>query len=406
MRAKKDGLSPRRLYNLMQLLYWTGGCAFVGFAAAFLQEIGFLNAEIGTISAASSAIGFALMLFVSARIDRTDGQSAYYALFITVAAQTLLLPAILCPGKPCLTVSAGYTLYLSLTLVLSSLVSKIYLDLRGEGVEIDFGFARGLGSLGYALGSLLLGYLLEMLHALPLLLLGHGLFLLLAAAAECIRRNGIHTEAAGKRTEEGGFRISALSSILKNYPRFLFLVLGIALVSCANKTLTLFLVNIVQNVGGNVASFGALGAFLSFLEVPVIFLFSRFRKKWNVAALLFASMLFYTLKIAGYCLAASVGALWATSLFHAFSTGLLHPASVEYVRETIPHRNSATAQSMINGAPLLFSFFASIIFGKLLDLNGTDLVLRLLLFLAALGTLICFLALHRRENIPSADTEP
>ena len=189
MRAKKDGLSPRRLYNLMQLLYWTGGCAFVGFAAAFLQEIGFLNAEIGTISAASSAIGFALMLFVSARIDRTGGQSAYYALFITVAAQTLLLPAILCPGKPCLTVSAGYTLYLSLTLVLSSLVSKIYLDLRGEGVEIDFGFARGLGSLGYALGSLLLGYLLEKLHTLPLLLLGHGLFLLLAIAAECIRHN-------------------------------------------------------------------------------------------------------------------------------------------------------------------------------------------------------------------------
>lgn len=100
-------------------------------------------------------------------------------------------------------------------------------------------------------------------------------------------------------------------------------------------------------------------------------------------------MIFYVFKICGYALAGSVTGLLFASTFQAFSTGLFQPSSVEYIRENIPHSYSATANSLMSGMPMLFSFFATVYFGKVLDRYSTGYALRILLITAVIGCGIC-----------------
>ncbi|MBR3237843.1 MAG: MFS transporter [Oscillospiraceae bacterium] len=381
------------LYTMMQICYWTGGCIALGFAAAFLHDMGFDNARVGLISASSSLLGFVLMLGVSARIDRAGTGAVNRWVCGLVLAQSVVLAGLLSAEKPGVTAALCYTLYMALTLVLSSLLSKLYIDLRRAGIPIRLGLARGLGSLGYALASLSAGFLMGTLPDLGILGIGHGLFLLTALLAVLLRKDTAdagETEAASATEKRAPVR-----ELLRSSPLFLLLVAGVSLVSAANRTVTVFLVNVVENVGGDMRSFGAVSSYLALLEVPVIFLFAQMKKRWSLSALLVTSMLFYTLKLGGFVLAGSVPMLLLASSLHAFSTGIFQPASVEYVRETIPHRCTATAQGLMTGVPLFLSAATTVLFGSMLDGSSVSATLLLLLAAAALGTALCLAAVLR-----------
>lgn len=67
----------RLLYGAIQFFYWAGGSVALGFAVAFLQALGFGNAQAGTVSAFASLLGCLLMLAVSRRIDRGGAGAVY-----------------------------------------------------------------------------------------------------------------------------------------------------------------------------------------------------------------------------------------------------------------------------------------------------------------------------------------
>ena len=393
-REKRGYLKLRLLYGGIQLFYWAGGSVALGFAVAFLQALGFGNAQAGTVSAFASLLGCLLMLAVSRRIDRGGAGAVYRWSWLLVLGQTLALGSILLLRKQAFAAALFYTLYLALTLTLSSTVAKLYIDLKRGGVPIRFGIARGFGSLGYALTSLSAGFLLARFHPFVLLPAGQGLFLLMGLLLLPLRR-GAPAEEPAAREETGAAPAAPLGAFLLQSRLFLLLVAGISLVSAANKTLTTFLVNVVQSVGGNTEDFGAVSGYLALIEVPATFLFVWLKKRWRLSALLVASMCFYTLNIAGYTFAGSVTMLLLASSLHAFSTGIFQPASVDYVRQIIPHEHTGLAQAMMTGGPLLFSFVSTIGFGRLLDGYRVSVTLSLLLALAALGTALCFFCVRR-----------
>ena len=180
MEERKDGFRTLRLlYGMIQFLYWAGGSVALGFAVAFLQELGFDNARAGLVSAFASLLGGLMMLAVSRRIDRCGAGAVYRWSRLLVLAQCLVLGGILLLREQAFAALLFYTLYLALTLTLSSPVAKLYIDLKRGGVPIRFGIARGFGSLGYALTSLSAGFLLARFHPCVLLPAGQGLFLLM-----------------------------------------------------------------------------------------------------------------------------------------------------------------------------------------------------------------------------------
>ncbi|MBQ3211836.1 MAG: MFS transporter [Oscillospiraceae bacterium] len=386
-------------YCLIQFIYWTCGCIAIGFASAFLGKIGYSNSSIGLISAISSVLGFILMLSVSQHVDKNGGHAVYSSLMTGISVQAAALLLVFIIRIPCIAVSISYIVFMSITHIINTLISKLYMDLKEIGFEINFGIARGLGSLGYAMTSIFAGSLLMSIHPIFMLFICLCLFLILLSISLYIRKNALAQyniiSAPGCVKRADGL---SLSNFIMSYKSFVFLVIGISLVSASNKTLTVFLVNIVDGVGGNARHFGIISAYLALIEVPVSFLFSNLKKRYSVSLLLFFSMVFYTLKITGYTFAGSFGVLIAASSLQAFSTGIYQPSAVEYVRENIPYNSTALAQSLMTGLPLLFSFISTVVFGFLLDKFSVSHVLPFTMLLAILGTAICLVCLLNRKK--------
>jgi len=396
----REKFSITSAYCLIQFIYWTCGCIAIGFASAFLGKIGYSNSSIGLISASSSVMGFVLMVSVSQYVDIKGGNAVYPALITSISTQVAALLLVFIIRIPCLAVSISYIVFMSITHLINTLISKLYMDLKKAGYEINFGIARGLGSLGYALTSLFAGSMLVSIHPVFILFVCICLFLALLSISLYIRKKALpqYTSDSSQNIVKSAKETSLLSFIWSN-KSFLFLVIGISIVSASNKTLTVFLVNIVDGVGGNTRHFGVISAYLALIEVPVSFLFSNLKKRYSVSLLLFFSMVFYTLKITGYTFAGSFGVLIAASSLQAFSTGIYQPSAVEYVRENITHNSTALAQSLMTGLPLLFSFISTVVFGFLLDKFSVSHVLPFTMLLAILGTAICLVCLLNRKKL-------
>lgn len=401
MKRTLSGKTVFTLYCLVQILYWAGGCIAVGFAAAFLGELGFSNTIIGLIISVSSVAGFALMLSVSARVDAGGGRLLFRSFNATALLQAALLLAVFFVRRPTPFTALCSIAYLAATHLLGSLVTKLYIDLRKVGCEINFGVARGLGSLSYAVCSFLAGRASALRPGAFYQFAGLGCFLLVLLLALVL-----HGLPALSQLEGDGEKAPHSAAYALDFLRadrlFLALAIGVALVSAANKTTASFLVNIVESIGGDREAFGLVNGYLALVEVPVILLYSRIRKRFSSSSLLLASMVFFLLKTTAFTFIRSVAPLLLASTLQAFSVGLYQPSSVDFVVEKLPHEHSATAQSCLSGMPLLFSFVTTIVFGWLLDRFPVPSCLLMLLLCSLVGTLICFVAI-RRMRPPGPD---
>lgn len=383
MESKQHGAIT--LYSLAQCLYWVGGCAVISFSVVYLTEKGFSSSDAGLICSAAAALGFFMTSALSNAVDtgRLRSSAAGQLLFLTSALA--LVCAMLSPG-------AGLLLAICYTAALASLqatvffYNKLYADMCYEGVSLDFGLARGLGSLAFSLASALLGLYVR----------GHGAaglsalaLLLVAAQSLCVfLLYGMLRSQGGPEKSAPGLGIS-LRRFFTHYRRFSVFLIGAGLVSAVNLTLTTFLIQIVERSGGSADTLGFLNGFMALIEIPVMFLYARIRSRIPPRKLVLIALAFYCAKILGFTFAASIPLLYAAAAMHALSFGLFTPASVDYAMETIPRADTAKSQGLMAMTPTLFSCVTLAAFGFLRDLCGLSPALCVYACLAFLGLFLC-----------------
>ena len=387
------------LYCLVQMLYWSSGFTTVGYATAYLGKIGFSNSSIGLITAVAGLVGFALVFCLSVRIDRRGPASLYRAIVGILLIQIALITFFRASQNAELLPAVLYALFLSHGHVMNSLFSKLYIDLKKRGVQIDFGIARGLGSLAFASSSFAIGYMLAhhpdvYVHSLTLAL--YTLLLLITLALQFLSSTlPVDRESAPESAEKK--TPIRFGPFLRDYRFFMILVLGIALVSASNKTFTTFLVNVVEGVGGDTRSFTTISGFLALIEIPVMLYFSKIRRRHSISSMLLLSLTLYAVKLGGAAAARSLPVLFAAVTAQTFAAGLYHPASVEFIREMIPHKDTAKCQALLDGVPVFVSFVTISGFGVLLDSISVRAVCFLLFALALAGTVISRLVIMQMK---------
>ena len=389
------------LYCLVQMLYWSSGFTTVGYAAAYLGKIGFSNAAIGLITAVASLAGFALVFCLSVRIDQAGGASLHRVLACLLLIQMLLITFFAFFRRASALLAVLYALFLADGHAMNSLFSKMYINLKKHGIRIDFGFARGLGSLAFAGSSFAIGYLIAQRQEAFVHYLTLAFYALLLPATLLIQKLVDRLPAVLESDptlaeEKAPLRTGAF---LRDYRFFIILVLGVSLVSASNKTFTTFLVNVVQGLGGDTRSFTTISGFLALIEIPVMLFFSKIRRKRSISSMLLISLLLYAVKLGGAAAARSLPVLFAAVSAQTFAAGLYHPASVEFIRETIPHKDTAKCQALLDGAPVFISFLTITGFGVLLDSVPVRSACVILFLLALLGTLVCRLVISRVQSV-------
>ena len=378
-------------FALVQAPFWATYCISVSFAAVYLQALGYSNRQLGLILAAGCLASALLGPLLSSRIDRSpELTAARLAPFVLAAQAASLLLLIFFPHKG-LPSALGFLLYLAFSNSVNSLNLKLYSDAVYGGAAIDYGFCRGIGSLGYVVVSVLVGFAVKLTSALIIPWAG-----LLLTVLQYLTFRRFHKAAPESRAVRERKRGATLTEFARANPRFCLLLLGTVLMFIAHNAAGNFMINVVRNLGGDEGTLGWLNGFMAAVEIPMMFLYSRlFRKKGAAAAALSLSFVFLTLKAAGIAAAATVPVLAAVFLLQAPSFALYTAAIVPYVAETVAYDDSAKAQSLAYTMTTVGSVLASLIAGPMYDTLSVSATLWISCALCAAGTVIALISVKR-----------
>lgn len=385
-------------YASLQGAYWMVFCAVMSFASAFLLSRDFDNTQIGVVLALSNVFGALLQPAAASLADRARRFSLrQIAAAIAFAAAALSGVLLLIPRSFWLT-AVLFCLVATAMLTVQPLINALGFVYERWGLSIDFGLARGIGSLCYAAVSFLLGLLLERWGADVLPVGFVLLYLLIALLALTFRAKGLTDAPAAKAGEEGageGERPSSLLEFFRQNPRFTLFLAGATCVFVFHTMLNNFLMQIVVHAGGQSTDFGAALTVASALELPTMALFSRLVRRVRCEALLKISLGFFLVKAALLFFARDPGGVYLSQVFQVGGFALFTPAAVHYANAVIAGADRVKGQAMLAVTNTLGGVFGSLLGGWLIDRVGIPATLLFGVGITALGGAVAWLALGR-----------
>ena len=151
--------SLNMLYGAVQGLYWMGICVCINFAALFLQSGGYSNSELGIIMAFGNVAGFVISPLLASVVDSSKRITLYHCLWVLLAVQALCLAFFAFFPSRSLPLSLLYCLYMGCVIAVNPLNTQMCTELEQICGGINYGAARGVGSVSFSAMALVMGLL-------------------------------------------------------------------------------------------------------------------------------------------------------------------------------------------------------------------------------------------------------
>lgn len=374
-------------YCVTQGFFWMAFCSVVSYAALFLQRRGYSSSETGIIMALGNILALLLQPTVASLADRSRRVSLMGIVSAIAGVMICGMGAVLLvPGRSPV-VGISYGLYFCCVYLMLPFINSFAGMLSGWGFNVNFGIARGVGSLSYALLSLALGELIEKWspNVLPVSGIIFSLALLVMMALFARQYSGESVASGAGANKE---RSRSLFLFLKSDRRFALTLVGIALVYFPHTAFTNFLINVVENVGGGSAEMGVCSFIAAVVELPPMFLFMKLLKKVRCSTLLKLSCAMFSVKMLLCFLAPNVPLLYAAQVVQMLAFGLYIPASVQYVNEVVAPADRVKGQALVTSTTTLSAIAASFLSGIMLDHLGVSATMLISAAVSALGALL------------------
>ena len=400
-------------YALIQGLYWCAYGAVGSYAAFYLQSLGFSGTVTGTVMALACTLAFFLPMVLSPIIDEGRKLTSTGALLGIIAVQLAAGSAVLCFTRAGIIPGIIFIIWMGLMWALLPLCTEVCVDAEHCGYRMEYSTGRAFGSFSYVVTSLTLGKLLETYPYTVITKLALFALVLLAAAVFAAGRSlrKQRTKIAGDRTSEADAkrgsdaakgmkqprRGKSIPAFLKQYRDFGLLLLGLGLVLTGDGAVAVFLINIVEDLGGTAADMGYINAAYAALEILAMLLWRRISKKHGDTVLAL-SICFFVGKTLFFALVRSIPAIYPGVILHFAGYGLYTPAIVAYTIKKIPYEDSAKAQSLAASMGTLGVILSSISCGILIDRISVRKTMLLFACVGAAGAILCITAIIKMRK--------
>lgn len=398
----KAASSMTARYALIHGSYWMVFGATYNFITVYLLSKNFQSHQIGLILAFTNIFSAILQPVIAGYADRTRKSALRYTtsimLFICLSLSFIMVVS---PSIMFITASLYFAL-LTLMLTIHPLINSLGMNFINEGIPINFGFARGMGSLAYAVMSFILGAAVEKhgTDILPyafILLFGFTLIFTITFKMKNTPRLDLNTLESPDENlgiiETDGSNLS-IAGFIRKYRRFSLYLIGVILVFISFNIINIYMIKIVQKVGGNEATMGSAFAIAAILELPVMLSFSKIITKYHNASLLKLAGLFFTIKAFITLFSSSVSMIYFAQSFQMLSYAIFIPGSIYYVNKVIDKSDMVKGQAFTTAATTLGGVGGSLIGGLILSVSSVTHMLVIGLLISLLGTLILLLTVE------------
>lgn len=363
-------------YAALMGLYWSNFAVLANYASVYLLRCGFQNTQIGLMIAAAALCSALAQPLLGAYADRPRSPSVKRILLVMIGLFLFFAALIpLSAQRMPWVLLVAYAMALMLMNSMVPLLNAVAMLSAGTGNRLNFGFARGIGSLMYACVSLLLGGAVE---RLGVSLIPPVAIVLYSSFWVCLLLFPFHKgKRAAVREERTRF--------LQKYPRFLMILLSASCLYSSHALLNNFTFQIVSFKGGSSQSMGVIFAVAALAELPMMFFFARLLRRIPAGRWLVISGVAFVCKCVGVLLVPHVAGMIAVQLIQVFAYAVIAVASVYYMNDSMEPQDAVKGQALFAMTNMVGAVIGSALGGWLLDACGVRALLWTAVGFAAAG---------------------
>lgn len=368
--------------------YFSLNCVALSYVALYLCRFGLQDYTIGIIVSVSAILGFILQGMMGRLIDTNP--KWYWRNLLMVLAVSAFIICILILGGHLINISvpviAGlYGIFIIITLGMAPLVNMSSFYYTAHGRPVNFGMARGMGSLVFAVVSYIIGFFSEEMGIIFIPICAVLLSVLFILSIVILPELGT---AYGAKADS--YKASLISGdFIKRNKHFIMMAIGICMVLILHNMVNSFLIRMVENVGGSSNALGLALAIAAVCELPVLFLYDKFVRKYGISTqlLIFVACLFFVIRGVLYLFARSLVVIYVVQMLQSLSFALLIASKTHYADEGVGKEDKATGQSIMSMTEAIAMVLGSAIGGWAISFGGVNMMYIVGVAFAAAGSL-------------------
>ncbi len=366
-------------YALIQGIYYIILCVLMSYGALYLGKVGLRTGFIGIVIASANIIATLAQPMIARYIDQHH----------TPLASILLGMAMLCGGLSVVMFVIGqlpyfvaiiFSLLSAMAITMMPFINALTFVFEEKGVVLNFGLSRGIGSVAYALMSLILGYIVSRISPiyLPFVITISSLGLLPILRGFQNDHVGYHQETVK----------TSFFSFLQHYKLFFLMLVGYILIYIDHQLINTYMIYIVRNIGGNSVSMGIATFIAAFLELPGMVLFQKYKDKLNISYVMIFAGIMYSIKHLLTLFAPNMTIFFIAQMLQIFAFALFIPASVFYIDSFFDKKDATTGQALFTMSATIAGVIASVAGGLLIEVTSVHITLFIFAVLSVVGSAI------------------
>ena len=375
------------LYILLHVVFWCTYAIAWSYTAVYLKACGYDNTIVGLVTGIGAVISVLLQPVLASMTQRFGWLNNRTNILLLKGCSLVFTFIIMLKLPGVYTIAVMFTMIAAIDASIPSILSSLAMDYVNSGQYINYGLARGCGSIAYAMICFVLGYVVEGFgtDCLMVLYLMMGLVTMAVTAVFPFDK-----EMKQKKEEK---RERKKDSVLKRYAFLPYFLIASVLLFMGHNMSNVFLVNIIERAGGSSANLGLALAIAAGVELPVMVLFVRLSQKIKVEKLLVISAVFFTIKSLCTLFAVSMWMIYVVQFLQFGAFALFTPASVYFINKAMNHKDCGLGQALLGSCSLgLGGTLGNVLGGLVLDLAGVDAMIWCMVVLSAVGVLFMWIA--------------
>ncbi len=415
----KEGIMKRILnieYASLQALYWMNYAVIGSFASVYLLGKDYSNSEIGIIVALGNVLAVVLQPLIGDIADRTKKISLISIIQMVTVLLIALMSLLFAFENKNVALSITFVLLSGWLPVIQPLLNSLIFKIEQSGVDINFGIARSMGSLGYAILSVMLGGIVESIgiEVVPItgeivLLMFLGSLMLTAYHKNKVDQNNSYADdkdiKLNHEAENKSYDSIGLVEFAKRNKWFMLVSLASIGAWYSNAVFNSFMLQVITPIGGSSEDMGIIFGVMAGLEIPVLIFFDKLKSKISCQNLAKIGAVGFFLKILSCMLAPTIKWFIVGHLFQMIAFALFLPSMVHFINEVMSEGEAVKGQSVFTTMMTLGVVFAALTGGIILDYFGASTLMLMGTIASGVGAIIIIASIgkiksHKHEPMP------
>jgi MFS transporter, PPP family, 3-phenylpropionic acid transporter len=391
---KKDKILTVK-YSGLQASYWFINVAVMVFMILFLRNRGFSDASIGVLQMIKYLMSVVSQMVISNLVDKHRDRITLKQVICIMCFLGFVTTVIL------IIFHMGFVGTAICFAIFGGTINGVYpyintlaTSYAEAGRNLLYNFARGIGALTWALGSIIISLLVNALGIECILWIQAIMLAALFAGTLAIDNIRKPQKKAGRNSGAHTYL-----DLFAGFPHYtLFLISSIFLFIATNLQTT-YMTDVVARLGGGNTELGYIEFLIAMYEVLASFLFTRINKLFKIETILKLCPVFALMQSLSIQFAPNLVSLAILNAFYIFGVGIFWTTSVKYVMKSIPLADWTKGQALANVASVgIGGIIGSLLGGYIIENYGVYKMLMLSSFSVVISIFFMFKAMSIGKN--------